>query len=504
MVTLGPSSSDTKTLCQLLTAGMDVARVNFSHGNYESYRRLLDKLSSASAQTGLRVAKLMDTRGPEIRIGTFATEGGVVHLKAGDTFTFYSHHVEGDATQVTIMSWTLWSHVKVGDVLVLDYGTIYATVTRVATRAIETRIENSATLGSRKHVVVREVNVLKGNTARPDGAVVTGGHPRGGETVAASSSKFRTSLLSYKDTQDIAFAVKHDFDFIAVSYCAQAEDIDEVRSLPGVVESGVKLLAKIDTLAAIAALPGLLESADGIMLCRSEIALHMPIEQVSTLQKSVIRACNIAGKPVVVINHILYTMASNPSCTRSEASDVANMVLDGADCLALTNPTATGQYGVSSLTALRRICHEAECAALAEQEYVLMREARDNIGEEHKLIHSLASSAVKTAYDVQSPVIIVFTESGTAATTVASYRPHCPVIAVTTSEKVARQLMITRSIRPFVVGAMDRTDDVVEYIIEKLRNLKVVASGDLVVHSSGAIQQSEAFASHFLAVYLVN
>ena len=482
---------------------MDVARVNFSHGNYESYRQLLHSLDSAASQTGLRVAKLMDTRGPEIRIGTFATEGGVVHLKAGDTFTFYSHHVEGDATQVTIMSWTLWSHVKVGDVLVLDYGTVYAKVTRVATRAIETRIENSATLGSRKHVVVREVNVLKGNTARPDGTVVTGAHPRGGESVS-SSSKFRTSLLSYKDTQDIAFAVKHDFDFIAVSYCAQAEDIDEVRSLPGVVESGVKLLAKIDTLAAIAALPGLLRTADGIMLCRSEIALHMPIEQVSTLQKSVIRACNIAGKPVVVINHILYTMASNPSCTRSEASDVANMVLDGADSLALTNPTATGLYGVNSLTALRRICHEAECAAHAEQEYVLMREARDDIGEEYKLIHSLASSAVKTAYDVQSPVIIVFTESGSAATTVASYRPHCPVIAVTTSEKVARQLMITRGIRPFVVGAMDRTDDVVEYIIEKLRNLKVVASGDLVVHSSGAIQQSEAFASHFLAVYLVN
>lgn len=364
----------------------------------------------------------------------------------------------------------MWQHVQVGDTVLVDYGAVSFTVTDIKTRCIVTRVNNSNWLGSRKHAVVRTQKALQ---------------------------NFRSTLLSYQDTEDIAFALKHNVDFIALSYTRTGADLEEVRQLPGIVESNVKLLAKIDTKYAIEHFDDILGAADGIVVCRSDIAVEMPIAEVATIQKQLIKKCNHAGKPVIIINHILASMVTQPVPTRAEATDIANMVIDGADCLAVTTPTASGMYAVQTVEILGRIAREAERTLDYRGLYVEMRSHQLKLGSVG-LAHSLASSTVKTAWDVEASLLVVFTASGDAARNVAKYRPYAPLVVVTDSEKVARQILLVRGCEPVVVGSMSNFEAVTEHVTNRMRAANLLHSGDRVVFTSGVLESAPG--THVLSV----
>jgi len=431
------------------------------------------KIRELSKETGKECGILLDTKGPEIRTGGFKDGKTSVKLKAGQTFTFYVNFIRGDETKVSIKYWNLPKLVKPGEKLYADYGLISFTVQAVEDKAIITTVDNDGTLGENKIV-----------------------------TVHGMRSNLDNPFLTYQDTVDIDFAVTHQLDFISASYVARPEDILEIRRLPGVTESGIKILAKIESAEGIQNFDAILAVADGIQISRSDIANEIPVEKVAYVQKQIIRKCNLAGKPVMVANQILNSMQFNPRPTRAECTDLANAVFEGVDCVVLTNTTATAKcaYPVKSIKVACKQIYEVETKLIRYRDvYNVIREHMiysDNI--EMPWAESVTSSAVKTAWDLDATVIIVISENGNAARYVAKYRPHTPIICVTSTPMTARQVLISRGVIPLLLTTKVTGDPipVIKQAISKTKEWGIAKPGEyaIAIYGEGTnVQESNCY-----------
>ncbi|KAJ3311555.1 hypothetical protein HDV04_003933 [Boothiomyces sp. JEL0838] len=450
-----PKTQSVEALGKLIEAGMNVMRMNFSHGTHEYHKKTVDNLRSylASSKSPKTVAVLLDTKGPEIRSGKLVDHCDK-NLVAGSTFTFHNDESRlGDSTQVATTYKSLATTVVPGDRILVDDGLIGMVVQSVDTEKMEVvcTVENDGVLGETKGVNL-------------PGKIID------------------LPAITKKDAADIQFGVENNVDFIAASFIRKASDVNEIREL--IRGTGIKIISKIENQEGLDNFDEILDASDGIMVARGDLGVEIPVEQVARFQKMMIRKCNIAGKPVVTATQMLESMIVNPRPTRAEATDVANAVLDGSDCVMLSGETAKGAFPTLAVSMMARICREAEADINYSELYPSLRR--------HLQLPISVSEAVAAnagIWDVHAALIVVLTQSGATAINISKYRPIAPVLAVTASHQVARQCQILRGIYPLVVESMSGTENIIHRAMLWGVKMGMAQKGDAVVVTSGVLEQ---------------
>ncbi|KAJ3213991.1 hypothetical protein HK099_007074 [Clydaea vesicula] len=454
--TIGPKTQPAAQLASLIEAGMSVVRMNFSHGTHEYHRKTIENLREClrNMKSPKSVAILLDTKGPEIRSGKLVG-GKDIKLKAGSLFTFHNDASRlGDETQVSTSYTSLAKSVQPGDRILVDDGLIGMLVLEVKINENEVlcRVENDGLLGETKGVNL-------------PGIVVD------------------LPAITEKDAADIKFGIDMGVDFIAASFIRKAQDVLEIRKL--IEGTNIKIISKIENQEGLENFDEILEVSDSIMVARGDLGVEIPVEQVARYQKMMIRKCNFAGKAVITATQMLESMIVNPRPTRAEATDVANAVLDGSDCVMLSGETAKGSFPQLAVDMMSKICREAEIDINYSELYPALRRQIQlpiSIGE------AIAANAVKTSWDVHATLIIVLTETGSTARSICKYRPIAPVLAVTATEQVARQCGVLRGIYPFVVEEMNGTNNVIHKAMLWGVKMGMCCKGDPVVVTSGVLE----------------
>lgn len=456
--TIGPSTNSVEVLSKLLREGMTVARLNFSHGSYEYHGSIVSNVREASKATAINCAIMLDTKGPEIRTGKYADGRKEVKFRVGDSYTWVPQEGFLGDDKFGAISW-LNAHkfVQPGHRILVGDGLLSFLVVKVHENGhIECKVENEGTMGETKNVNV-------------PGVVVD------------------LPAVTDKDIQDIAFGVNQGIDMIAASFIRKAEDVKEIRSLPGVRDGGIHIISKIESQEGLDNFDEILAESDGVMVARGDLGVQIPINKVTTAQKMMITKCNSVGKPVITATQMLESMINNPRPTRAEATDVANAVFDGSDCVMLSGETASGKYPVETVRTMASICYQAESDIDYRALYKKIRELV--VSPPITIPDTIASSSVKSSWDIQAALIVVLTESGNTARLVSKYRPACPILCVTSNPKVSRQILLSRGCHPFICDSMTGTERVVEQALKYARDeLKIVKGGDWVVLACGVLE----------------
>ncbi|CAB9507459.1 Pyruvate kinase [Seminavis robusta] len=460
--TMGPSCWDVPKLEELIDAGMSVARFNFSHGDHEGHKACLDRVRTAAKNKGAHVAILLDTKGPEIRSGFFANDAKKINLVKGETLILTTdYEFKGDKTKLACSYGALPTSVKVGQQILVADGSLVLTVLELneAAGEVSCRIENNAAIGERKNMNLPGVSV-------------------------------DLPVLMEKDIHDIKdWGIKNGADFIAASFVQKASDVIKIREVLGEEGKAIKIICKIENLEGLENYDAILDVTDGIMVARGDLGMEIPPEKVFLAQKMMIRKANIAGKPVVTATQMLESMTTNPRPTRAECSDVANAVLDGTDCVMLSGETAGGEHPTAAVKIMAETCCEAESAVNFNSLYQAVRNSTLARYGHLSTSESIASSAVKTAIDVNAKAIIVCSESGATASQVAKFRPGRPITVLTTSEQVARQTHgVLKGCKAMVLPSLDSTDAVITDVISGFTKEGIATEGEpvVVVHGSSA------------------
>lgn len=401
--TIGPASESLENIKKLILAGMNVARLNFSHGDFEEHGARINTIRQASKELNKTVAILLDTKGPEIRTGKLEVEP--IELVQDEYLTLTTEEILGNQDRISITYSELPNDVQVGSTILIDDGLIGLTVVDIQGTEIKTRIVNGGTIKSKKGVNVPGVNIsLPG--------------------------------ITEKDTNDILFGIEQDIDFIAASFVRKASDVQEIRELLEKNNaSHIQIISKIENQQGVDNLDEILEASDGLMVARGDLGVEIPAEDVPLAQKLMIQKCNVAGKPVITATQMLDSMQRNPRPTRAEASDVANAILDGTDAIMLSGETAAGKYPVESVLTMSRIAEKAE-SALNHHEIFMKQQT----AQETTVTEAISQSVAISALDLNAKAIISSTVTGHTARVVSKYRPKAPIIAVTTQERTMRQL----------------------------------------------------------------
>ncbi|KAJ3068646.1 hypothetical protein HDU98_008206 [Podochytrium sp. JEL0797] len=454
--TIGPKTQSIEMLTKLHDAGMTVARLNFSHGSHEYHAQTIANIRQMvkESKNPRTVAIMLDTKGPEIRTGKLV--GGTDKaLKMGQEFVFHSDITRvGDSEQTYMTYDELCGTVKVGGTILVDDGLIGCTVLAIdhVKKEVLVRVENDGMLGENKGINLPEVSV-------------------------------QLPAITEKDAGDLRFGVEQGVDLIAASFIRKASDVHEIRRL--IAGTNIKIISKIESQEGLDNFDEILEASDGIMAARGDLGVEVPVECVARYQKMMIRKCNAAGKPVVTATQMLESMIVNPRPTRAEATDVANAILDGSDAVMLSGETAKGAFPIHAVTMMSKICREAEADINYSELYPQLRR---QLVLPISVSEAVASSAVKTSWDVHAALVIVLTQTGTTAQAICKYRPIAPVLAVTASDQVARQCQIMRGIYPFVVDSMANTEDVITRAMLWGVKMGMAKKGDPVVVTSGIIE----------------
>ncbi|KAJ3013048.1 hypothetical protein HKX48_005939 [Thoreauomyces humboldtii] len=454
--TIGPKTQSVEALGKLHRAGMNVCRMNFSHGSHEYHGQTVQNIRTyvSSSANPKAIAILLDTKGPEIRTGKLV--GGVdKRLVGGSTFTFHNDDsILGDEHQVSTSYKSLATSVKPGDRILVDDGLIGMVVQSVdqATQRVVCVVENDGMMGETKGVNLPGIEV-------------------------------DLPAITEKDAGDIRFGIKNGVDFIAASFIRKAADVLEIRKL--IDGTGIKIISKIENQEGLENFDAILAVSDGIMVARGDLGVEIPVEQVARYQKMMIRKCNAAGKHVVTATQMLESMIVNPRPTRAEATDVANAVLDGSDCVMLSGETAKGAFPFLAVEMMAKICREAEIDINYSELYPsIRRQVRLPIS----ISETVASSAVKTSWDVYAALIIVLSQSGNTAIAISKYRPIAPVLAVTASPQAARQCQVLRGIYPLLVDSMEGSEDIIHRAMLLGVKMGMAQAGDPVVVTSGVLE----------------
>lgn len=462
--TIGPACWEVEQLEELVEAGLSIARLNFSHGDHPTHKRTLDRVREAAKNKNKHVAIMLDTKGPEIRTGFFADDAKKIVLVKGETLTLTSDYsFKGNKSKLACSYKSLATSVKQGQSILCADGSLVLTVLSCdpAAGEVDCRIENNAVIGERKNMNLPGVHV-------------------------------DLPTCTEKDIDDIQnFACKYDCDFIAASFVRKASDVEFIRSKLG--GKDIKIISKIENLEGMENYGAILKESDVIMVARGDLGMEIPPEKVFLAQKMMIREANIAGKPVITATQMLESMISNPRPTRAECSDVANAVLDGTDCVMLSGETANGEHPTEAVKIMARTCVEAETAVNFGGLYQAIRNSTLNRYGNLNTPESIASSAVKTAIDINSNCIIVCSESGTTARFIAKYRPGMPVYVLTTSATAARQCNgVLKGTESTLLPCLAETDAVIAKTVKSLLSSGSVKSGEPIVIVHGSTNKSGA------------
>ncbi|XP_038980775.1 pyruvate kinase, cytosolic isozyme-like [Phoenix dactylifera] len=474
--TLGPASRSVPMLERLLRAGMNVARFNFSHGSHEYHQETLDNLRVAMENTGILCAVMLDTKGPEIRTG-FLKDGKPIHLKKGQEITVTTDYsIKGDENMISMSYRKLAEDLKPGSVILCADGTITLTVLSCDRELglIRCRCENSAALGERKNVNL-------------PGVVVD------------------LPTITEKDEEDILrWGVPNKIDVIALSFVRKGSDLVEVRKLLGEHAKTIMLMSKVENQEGVANFDDILANSDAFMVARGDLGMEIPIEKIFYAQKVMIFKCNMQGKPVVTATQMLESMIKSPRPTRAEATDVANAVLDGTDCVMLSGETAAGAYPELAVQTMARICSAAESCIDYGAVYTQTVAAAP---VPMSPLESLASSAVGTAISAKAALILVLTRGGSTAKLVAKYRPSMPILSVVvpeirtdsfdwycSDESPARHSLIFRGLIPLLSAGTveashsESTEQALEFAMQHAKATGLCKQGDSIValHRVGA------------------
>ncbi|KAI3697350.1 hypothetical protein L6452_30309 [Arctium lappa] len=467
--TLGPASRSIPMAEKLLKAGMNVARFNFSHGSYEYHQETLDNLRTAMDNTGIVCAVMLDTKGPEIRTG-FLKDGKPVKLQQGQEITISTDYtIQGDENMICMSYKKLAHDLKPGSVILCSDGTITLTVLSCDTEngLVRCRCENTWTLGERKNVNL-------------PGVIVD------------------LPTLTDKDKEDILkWGVPNKINMIALSFVRKGSDLVEVRKLLGEHAKNIILMSKVENQEGVANFDEILTNSDAFMVARGDLGMEIPIEKIFLAQKVMVYKCNLKGKPVVTATQMLESMIKSPRPTRAEATDVANAVLDGTDCVMLSGETAAGAYPELAVRTMAKICMEAESTI----DYsVAFKMITANAPVPMSPLESLASSAVRTANTSKASLILVLTRGGTTAKLVAKYRPRIPILSVvvpevktdsvdwsSSDEAPARHSLIFRGLVPFLCAGSakashsESTEAALELALQHAKTKGLCKEGDAVV-----------------------
>jgi len=453
--TMGPKCWDVDTLVKLMDAGMNVARLNFSHGDHEGHGATVQRIREAMKQRPHHpLAILLDTKGPEIRSG-FYKDGGSITLTAGEELKIVTdYEFKGDKTCIACSYEKLPTSVKPGNQILMADGSVSLEVVSCGSDHVVTKVLNSATIGERKNMNLPGVQV-------------------------------ELPVLGEKDKNDLlAFGIPQGVDFVAASFVQTGDDVREIRKVLGPRGRRIRIISKIENEEGLKNYDDILKESDGIMVARGDLGMEIPTEKVFLAQKMMIAKANMAGKPVITATQMLESMIKNPRPTRAEASDVANSVLDGTDCVMLSGETANGDFPVEAVKTQHSICAEAEYLISYDSLFNTLAAAN------HKLrmletAEAVCSSAVKASLDMGCKLIIVLTETGSTARLVAKYRPQAMILACCASESTIAHLQVVRGVSAMQVPSFKGTESVLHSAVEKAKARGLVASGDHVVAVHG-------------------
>lgn len=443
--TIGPASESLETLVQLLQNGMNVARLNFSHGTHEEHGRRIDTIRKASQLTGIPVAIMLDTKGPEIRTGNL--EGGSVQLEAGQQVVLTTETITGTAQRFSISYQNIIDDLHIGDSILLDDGLIRLEVLELSAPDVRCRVLNSGRLSNRKGVNIPGVALS-------------------------------LPAVSEQDCADILFGIAQQVDFIAASFVRSADDVMQIRHILEAHNADLHIIAKIENGQGVEHLDEILAVSDGLMVARGDLGVEIPTEQVPLLQKMMIQKCNQAGKPVITATQMLDSMIRNPRPTRAEANDVANAIFDGTDAVMLSGETAAGSYPIEAIQTMGKILVTTETAltgrAIAQQ----------NPGKGH-ITDAIGYATCTIAGHLGAKAIITATESGSTARKVSKYRPDAEIIAVTSRVRTQQKLLLIWGVTPVLGHSVSNTDDMIQEAVLRSHEQGLVHDGDIVVLTAG-------------------
>jgi pyruvate kinase len=448
VATLGPATSDEGRISDLVDAGVDVFRLNFSHGERDVHEANVERIRSVSSARGRAIGILQDLQGPKIRVARFAD--GKVTLTPGATFTLTCDDDRpGDETRVGVTYRGLCEDVKAGDTLLLDDGRLSLRVERVEGDAIVTE-------------------------------VITGGALSNNKGINIPDADLSIPALTDKDVEDMAFGATLGVDWVAMSFVRSRDDLLLARHYMARAGSTAKLMAKIEKPGAVERFPEVLREVDGIMVARGDLGVEMPPERVPQIQKRIIRACLEAGKPVVTATQMLESMIQNPTPTRAEASDVANAIYDGTDAVMLSGETAVGAYPLEAVRMMDRIARTVE----ADRRYVESMQEQSPAPDD-TTADAVSSGAVQINNALAASLMVTFTSSGTTASRVARYRPAAPILAITPMERVYRQLALTWGVIPHMSHDISNTDEMVQVASEAISSRGLIDASARFVITAG-------------------
>lgn len=445
--TMGPNLFEKHLIAPLMKAGMNVARFNFSHGTYETHQHYYDEVCRIRDELGLPVATMLDTKGPEIRVRSF--KNGRVTLQNGQLFTLTTDEVGGDEERVSITYKELPQDIAVGSSILIDDGLIGMQVERIDGADIVCRVLNGGVVSNNKGV-----NIPNAHLSMP--------------------------FISEKDHQDILFAIKNGYDFIAASFTRCADDIMQIRHI--LQENNchtINIIAKIENMEGVENIDEILRVVDGVMVARGDLGVEVPLEDVPSLQKKLIQRGIAAGKPVITATQMLDSMIKNPRPTRAEATDVANAIYDGTSAIMLSGESAVGAYPVEAVETMVRIALRAE----ADMDYI-RRFSRDTSASTD-VTNAISHATVTSAHDLNASAIITVTKSGSTARILSRYRPACVIVGCTTEKHVWRQLALSWGTVPLMIAEESNTDDLFEHAVDAAVQNGLVHDGELVVLTAG-------------------
>jgi pyruvate kinase len=452
IATIGPACNDEATISRLLAAGVDVFRLNFSHGTAEEKKRLVQIIRQAAISAGRYIPIIGDIQGPKLRIGEVA---GVVQLKTGASFTITTEPVPGNAEQVSTSFKHLPEEVKIGQRILINDGLVELVVTSVDPTHVQTRVVHGGPISSKKGMNF------------PD-------------------SELTIPSITDKDREDLAFAVEHQLDYVAASFVRRRKDIEQLRALLlSLGGNEIAVIAKLEKAQAIESLEEILEVSDGVMVARGDLGVELPPELVPIKQKRILNAASQWGRFAITATQMLESMTTNSRPTRAEASDVANAIFDGSDAVMLSAETASGAYPIDAVEMMARIVVAAE--QNRELQISRLRAPFRQLSEIDEFTDALAGAANYAAEQIDAKFIVVFTQTGFAARLMSKFRPVAPIVALTPSTWVARRMNILWGVLPFVlkdVGAYH--EQIVEHVDDFLLGQGVVQPGDRLVILMGS------------------
>lgn len=446
--TIGPKTETPEAMAKLLKAGMNVIRMNFSHGDFAEHQGKIDAYKKASVKTGLTAALLQDLSGPKFRIGDFSTP--TVMLKAGEFITLTSEKLEkGDAKRVSINYPTLHEELVVGNVVLVDDG-------------------------KKKFEVVE----IKGKEVKCK--ILVGGETKGRRSVNLPGANLKIRALTEKDKKDIAFGIKNKVDFVAFSFVKTGAEVEELRDILNKAKSRAQIVSKIETPEAIENIDEIIEASDAIMIGRGDLAVEVGYESVPGYQKMIIEKCNHAGKPVITATQMLESMIKNPVPTRAEVSDIANAIYDGTDAIMLSEETTLGDFAIEAVEMMAKV-------ALRVENELRQKDIMFNIDvNEHSTGQSICESAVFTADNIGSKYIIALSEYGYAVRMLARYKGQIPLILMTPDKTTADQSNLSYGTFARIIPKSNNFDDAWKVAKAQLIKEKIVKKGDKLVVVSGA------------------